>query len=586
MYTTSTIFLKTLVQCGISHAFVNWGSDHPALLEELERQRALFGKTELQIITCPNEMVALSAAQGFAQACGRPAAVLVHVDVGTQALAGAIHNVDRGRVPVLIYAGASPFTTEGELKGSRNEWIMWLQDVHDQSAIVRPYMRYTAQINSARNVRQVIMRSLQSALSEPKGPVYLWARREVMEEDVDEDFAKTDLDLKLWTSVEPIALRDSVAEEIASTLAGAENPLIITSYLGRNPKAVEKLVLLSEKLAIPVLVSCPTTVCFPHSHTNFAELNYGMGESNWIRNADVILIIDSDIPYVPHHNKPDPNAKIFHIDVDVLKDNIGMFHIDALRRCNADGETALSQILGKLNSDSDLHSERVSIRATQLHKHHLGRIAKLDEAELARTIDGSLTVPNLMMTLRKAVPFPERTIFLNESISNFPFAWEHLRPEHPGQMFTSGSSSLGWGLGAAVGVSLAKRSSDSLDLIVLVVGDGSFLFGVPATAYWIAKKYNTPYLTVILNNGGWKSPKLSMMGVYPNGFGSKVNGSRLTVGFGPEVPDYSKIAEAAGGAWGKRVTLLSELVSSIAEGIRIVREEGRCAVLDCVIEQI
>ena len=63
---------------------MNWGSDHPALLEELERQRVANGKADLQIITCPNEMVALSAAQGFAQASGRPAAVLVHVDVGTQ----------------------------------------------------------------------------------------------------------------------------------------------------------------------------------------------------------------------------------------------------------------------------------------------------------------------------------------------------------------------------------------------------------------------------------------------------------------------------------------------------------------------
>ena len=73
-------------QCGITHAFVNWGSDHPALLEELERQRIASseGKTDLEIITCPNEMVALSAAQGFAQVSGRPAAVLVHVDVGTQ----------------------------------------------------------------------------------------------------------------------------------------------------------------------------------------------------------------------------------------------------------------------------------------------------------------------------------------------------------------------------------------------------------------------------------------------------------------------------------------------------------------------
>lgn len=102
MYTTSTIFLRTLaeeccsralklnlslkrfLQCGITHAFVNWGSDHPGFLEELGRQRTANGKTDLEIVTCPNEMVALSAAQGFAQASGRPAAVLVHVDVGTQ----------------------------------------------------------------------------------------------------------------------------------------------------------------------------------------------------------------------------------------------------------------------------------------------------------------------------------------------------------------------------------------------------------------------------------------------------------------------------------------------------------------------
>lgn len=64
---------------------MNWGSDHPALLEDLERQRASNGgKSAPEIITCPNEMVALSAAQGYAQVTGRPAAVLVHVDVGTQ----------------------------------------------------------------------------------------------------------------------------------------------------------------------------------------------------------------------------------------------------------------------------------------------------------------------------------------------------------------------------------------------------------------------------------------------------------------------------------------------------------------------
>lgn len=101
MYTTSSIFLQTLSAAGITHAFVNWGSDHPALLEDLERQRTESHptrgdhdgdekketwkpSTNPTIITCPNEMVALSAAQGYAQVTGNPAAVIVHVDVGTQ----------------------------------------------------------------------------------------------------------------------------------------------------------------------------------------------------------------------------------------------------------------------------------------------------------------------------------------------------------------------------------------------------------------------------------------------------------------------------------------------------------------------
>ena len=82
--TTAAVFLKTLAHAGITHAFVNWGNDHPALLEELERQRVEDGRTCLEIVTCPNEMVAPSAAHGFSQVSGIPALVIVNVDVGTQ----------------------------------------------------------------------------------------------------------------------------------------------------------------------------------------------------------------------------------------------------------------------------------------------------------------------------------------------------------------------------------------------------------------------------------------------------------------------------------------------------------------------
>ena len=81
-----------------------------------------------------------------------------------------------------VFAGLSPFTQEGEATGSRNEYIQWIQDVYDQRGIVRQYMKYDNEIRTARNVKQIIHRSLQIAHSDPKGPVYIVGAREVMEE--------------------------------------------------------------------------------------------------------------------------------------------------------------------------------------------------------------------------------------------------------------------------------------------------------------------------------------------------------------------------------------------------------------------
>ena len=86
-------------------------------------------------------MVALSMADGFARLTGKPQCVIVHVDVGTQALGCAVHNASVGRAPVLIFAGVSPITLEAEMRGSRTEFIHWLQDVPDQKQIVAQYCR-------------------------------------------------------------------------------------------------------------------------------------------------------------------------------------------------------------------------------------------------------------------------------------------------------------------------------------------------------------------------------------------------------------------------------------------------------------
>ncbi|KAG5335008.1 hypothetical protein C0989_002518 [Termitomyces sp. Mn162] len=541
MYTTSSVFLKSLADAGITHAFVNWGSDHPALLEDLERQRIEDnGRTKPEIVTCPNEMVALSAAQGYAQITGKPAAVIVHVDVGTQALAGAIHNVDRGRTPVLIYAGASASSTDNkELKGARNEWIMWMQDVPDQSAINRQYMRYTAQISSSSTVSQYVGRALQVATSDPKGPVYLWARREVMEEEVSQPLKP--LEFQRWPAIEPNGLSPTgqltskqttvylthpsqAALHIASALLTSKYPLIITSFLGRNLNAVPALIALSTLLSIPVVSTCPSAVNFPFSHPFFAGVSFLApgAHTPHLPAADTILIIDCDLPWIPANNAPSPDARVFVLDGgDPLKTttSTGFWHVSAEMLCRADAERALEQIIEVVkrgdergrNLDDPTISKDVVTRGRSLKVRHEEMVRELNEAEAvypevhseSGVSGATITVPNILGVLRKVIQHATsshghalRTLFLNESISNYQTAWMHLRPEVPGSVISSGGSSLGWALAAAVGAHIGgeikeKKEGRGYDLIVAIVGDGSYMFGVPSSAYWMAQKYKT-----------------------------------------------------------------------------------------------
>lgn len=77
-----------------------------------------------------------------------------------------------------------------------------------------------------------------------------------------------------------------------------------------------------------------------------------------------------------------------------------------------------------------------------------------------------------------------------------------------------------------------------------------------------------------------------MLGIYPDGHGSKASGTRLSIGFGPDMPDYGQIASGAGGAWARHTEGLEQAREAIEAGVKVVLEERRCAVVDCVVESI
>jgi acetolactate synthase I/II/III large subunit len=564
MYTAGTALIEALHEAGVSCVFANFGSDHPAIVESLAEAKAT-GRPAPKLITCPNEMVALSAAHGFAQVTGHAQAVLVHVECGTQALAGALHNAAKGRIPVLIFAGASPFTQEGEMRGSRNEFIQWIQDVFDQRGLARGYVKYDNEIRTGRNIKQMTHRAMQFAHSDPKGPVYLMAAREVMEEEA----PPVAVDPAHWQPIAPCAISPAGVEAIARELLMAERPLVVTSYLGRNPQAVEELSRFCRRFAVGVLESVPNYVNFPADDPLYQGNQWNEARQNRaLDEADFVLVIDSDVPWIPTINKPRADAAIYQIDVDPLKEQMPLWQIPARHVFRADAATALRQLNECLEA---AETNSVAVEARRAHYARLSeeRRKNLHRAEAPER--GAITPEYLTACVRQHID--QDTIILNEGITNYQTIINHVGALRPGQMFTSGGGSLGWNGGAAIGMKLACPDKT----VICLTGDGSYMFSVPSSVHWIARRYKTPFLQVIYNNRGWKAPKLSTLAIHPDGYASRDEDPGVS--FDPP-PDYSGIAAAAGDAYARVVRRPEELNPALEEAMNAVRLERRCAVLD------
>jgi acetolactate synthase I/II/III large subunit len=107
----------------------------------------------------------------------------------------------------------------------------------------------------------------------------------------------------------------------------------------------------------------------------------------------------------------------------------------------------------------------------------------------------------------------EDALVLHEVVNSSRAVAEHRRPSRPGSVLHHDGGYLGWAGGAAVGAKLASAERT----VVSLVGDGSFLLSVPASAFWVQQRYGTPSLTVIYDNRGWAGPKFSTLHVHPVG---------------------------------------------------------------------
>src|SRR5437773_3894817 len=254
------------------------------------------GRKYPKVLNCPHENTAMHTAAGFAMATGRGQAVMVHVDAGTANSAMAMHNARRGRLPLVLMAGKAPYTVRGELPGSRDNYVHFIQEPFDQSGIVRPYAKWEWTLPSGVMTKETLRRAHTVAHSDPMGPVYLMLPRETLTQTWDEAAMRA-FPAERYGAVRSGAADAAAVAQIADKLVSAKHPVMVTSYAGRNLEAPALVEEIARFVGIRVFEAGPLYLNISRASPCFSGMAPAIAE------ADVGLLLDVDVPWIPKHTK-------------------------------------------------------------------------------------------------------------------------------------------------------------------------------------------------------------------------------------------------------------------------------------------
>ena len=563
--TVADSYLALLASRGIDYLFANAGTDFVSIIEGLAKARAA-GRPCPTPITVPHENAAVGMAYGYYLATGRPQAVMVHVGVGTANAVAMIINASRENIPVLMTAGRTPIAEKG-LPGARSLSIHWAQESFDQAAMVREFTKWDYELRGESDIETIVDRALQVACTEPMGPVYLTLPREVLAREVGERTVSAST--RLPPAAPPVPNPAALAEAAAMLLA-AKRPLIIAGTVGRSAAGVAALASLAERFALPVVqFLLPRYMNLPADH--LMHMGYDIGR--FVTAADVILVVDSDVPWTPESESPRDDCRVIQLGTDAIYERYPVrgFAADVVLKGNTPlGLAQLEDAMAAAQAGSGLDSTSLGRRRERLAAERAEIGVKWDRMAASETSPEGGVNPAWATRLIYRLCGADAT-YVNE----YPFHGPHLPATRPGSLFSGPSAGgLGWGLGAALGMKLAEPDR----LVVVGIGDGNYFFNNPSVAHFVGQAYDLPLLVVVFNNRRWNAVRMATMALYPDGEAVRLNEAMPLTHLTPS-PAFEKMVEASGGL-GLRVEKPEDLEPALRQAIATVTGDRRQTVIN------
>jgi acetolactate synthase-1/2/3 large subunit len=288
-----------------------------------------------------------------------------------------------------------------------------------------------------------------------------------------------------------------------------------------------------------------------------------------VAEADMGLLVDVDVPWIPKDTPDNPATFWAQIDVDTVKQSFPMWGFATNLRIQGDSCRILAQLVEALRAKATAaHRAAAAQRVAALAKEHAARMAGIAKQAADKGADGRINPQYLCAEIGRAIDPDD--IVLNEAIRNTLAVFHQIPRSKPGTVIGLAGGGLGFSGGTALGVKLARPDRT----VVQICGDGSFYFCNPASVYAVAKQYGLPIFTVVLDNGGWAAVKEATLRVYPDGDAKAA--SDYAALLEPEM-NFAQLAAAAG-AHGELVTDPEAVPAAVQRCLAAVRG-GRAAVL-------
>lgn len=528
--------MRTLRATGVRYLFGNPGTTELPFLDALDG-------SGLEYVVALQEATAVAAADGWAQASGQVGVVNLHVAPGLANGLSILHNAARARSPLVVTAG------QQDTRLLPGDPIL----AGDLVQLTEQFTKWSHEVRRADDAVPALRRALTLARTPPTGPVFLSLPMDVLVEETAEP-PDTPLDVPGAPVAAPAALARA-----ADVLAAAAAPVIVAGDGVGRTGAVPPLVALAETLGAPV-----------HGEPIFRRVNFPGDHPLWrgglhptaagvrkaFEHADAIVAVGASVfTWFLYTPGAPVRAGQTLVQIGDAPDEMGKQYPPTLGVVG-DPRDAVAALTGAVAARLTPERRRAAAeRAAGLgaaRAEHARRLRAAAEAEAGRA---PVAAAYLMHVLARVLP--RDAVIVDESASSLPHVLRHLPLAEPGGFFGSKTGTLGWAMGAAIGVQLAAPERK----VVVTIGDGSVMYA--PQALWTAARYRLPITYVVANNASYAILKSGMdtlglasakRGVFP--------GMDLV---DPEI-DYLALARALG-VRARRVDKPGEVETALVEAL-------------------